>query len=254
MSLPPKLTRRDRDLLPHLNRDIASRLAVRAFMNAAALLDAARATFNRGHFGTARSLAISAREECGKGFTAGSYLAGVISPDEFAAGLRNHHFKQTEGLIGPMLAEGLLGNPDLIETLMIGASGPPEEAVRVIAMRMNERQDELRHALGGTLDRLRESLELASSGADERERQAGIYVSLEITSAGVELQYPQQITADQAQREMDRLDVLLRAFLGESANDLSSEYWMDDHAVEQFADRMNRMFPHGIVATPDQAK
>ena len=71
-----KPDRRAKDLVPHLTRELVAYFAAHALGNAKELQDSARILFEHGRYGAARSLAVCAREECGKVFIAGRYLIG----------------------------------------------------------------------------------------------------------------------------------------------------------------------------------
>jgi AbiV family abortive infection protein len=249
-----KPTKRDKEILPHLTRRIVAQYAVRSLMNAAALIDSASTLLNRGHYGLARSVSISAREECGKAFVAGAYLAGITPEAEFAAGLRNHSYKQAEGLIGPMLAGAVVGNFDFLRLFFPVDDTPSVTSLKNAALQMNTQADTIKDALSGTLEILKPMHEAASAGDHEKLRQQGMYVSLEMRESGLTLEYPQQIEKADAEAELNRIMGLVSALLPGTDQGIPSELWSDDEAAERWATFAENLFKPGMfgpVETPE---
>lgn len=245
-------SKKNKELAEKITREIASKLLVRAFMNAAALLDAAKTLVAAGHFGLARSQAISAREEVGKGFTAGSFLAGQVSAEELVETLRSHNYKQAEGLIAPFLAGRLKDPASVLTMLGLNVNATPAEFFATVPGKLAAESKELFDQLSPDLDVLRSSRELAEGGLHEKARQAGIYVSLELDDGDIHLEYPQQITAAQAEEEIGRFEWLLTAFSGLTGR-LPSELWSDDEGAERFSQLAATFFRPGLFSPPPEA-
>jgi AbiV family abortive infection protein len=241
-----KPTKRDKELLPHLNRSIVAQYAIRSLMNSAALIDSASTLINRGHYGLARSISISAREECGKAFLAGAYLAGITPEVEFAASLRNHSYKQAEGLIGPMLASAAVGNFDFLRLFFPVDETPSVTSLKNAALQMNTQADAIKDAFCGTLEILKPLHEAASSGDHEKLRQQGMYVSLEVRESGLTLEYPQQIEKADAEAELNRVMALVSTVVPGTAEGIPSELWSDDEAAERWAIYAETLFKPGM--------
>lgn len=241
-------SKKDKALAGRITREIASKLLVRALMNAAALFDAAKILVARGHFGLARSQAISAREEIGKAFSVGTFLAGRITAEELVETLRSHKYKQAEGLIGPMLAGGLADSPELLESILPDGISPAD-VFTAMPGRLVAESDSLFAGLSPTLEAMRAVRETAQDGAHERARQAGIYVSLELDEAGIRLDYPQQISAEDAQEEIDRCDLLLSG-LADLTGRLPSELWLDDEGAERYSRLAGQFLRPGMFGPP----
>lgn len=241
-----KPTKRDKEILPHLTRGIVAQYAIRSLMNAAALIDSASMLLNRGHYGLARSVSISAREECGKAFVAGAYLAGITPEAEFAAGLRNHSYKQAEGLIGPMLAGAVVGNFDFLRLFFPVDEAPSVTSLKNAALQMNTQTDAIKDALSGTLDILKPLHEAASAGDHEKLRQQGMYVSLEMRDSDLTLEYPQQIEKADAEAELRSVMTLVSAFVPGAAQGIPAELWSDDEAAERWAVLFENLFAPGM--------
>jgi AbiV family abortive infection protein len=249
-----KPTKRDKEILPHLTRGIVAQYAIRSLMNAAALIDSASTLLNRGHYCLARSVSISAREECGKAFVAGAYLAGITPEAEFAAGLRNHSYKQAEGLIGPMLAGAVVGNFDFLRLFFPVDETSSVASLTNAALQMNAQADAIKDALSGTLEILKPLHEAASAGDHEKLRQQGMYVSLEMRESGLTLEYPQQVEKVDAEAELNRIMALVSALLPGTDQGIPSELWSDDEAAERWATFAENLFKPGMfgpVETPE---
>ena len=249
-----RLESRDKKLLPQVTRAIVARLLVRALMNAAALIDGARALFDRGHYGMSRSLAISAREEVGKACMAASYLAGQISVEEFVFNLRKHRYKQAEGLILPTLAHALRNLPHLVRLLLPSTDALVPEALAETLRKMQLNSETLFSELSPTFDPLRARREMATEGLDEDSRQAGLYVTLSAGDGAPDFEYPQQVGASEAEVELARFEMLFSQFAGADKK-LSSDLWTDDQSAERWAGVIEMVLQPGMFgATPDVAE
>jgi AbiV family abortive infection protein len=204
-----KLSKRDAELVPLLNRSEVSLFAAIALLNSKILYRDARTLFEQESFGTARSLAISAREECGKVFLASEYLAGMITPEQFVAQLRDHKPKQAEGLIAGAVLNGLLNNPHELRKLTEPQASTVAELLERVGSDFSVRPDQWTSLLEPVVSALRADHAAAATGDHESERQAGVYVTMNVRNGGLCIEHPFEVTKEQCEIELARLGALL---------------------------------------------
>ncbi|HST61831.1 MAG TPA: AbiV family abortive infection protein [Longimicrobium sp.] len=204
MTKKQKLSAQNRELALLLDREIVSRFAAIALINSRCLYQDALALYERGSYGTSRSLAIGAREECGKVNIAAHFLAEAITVEEFVSQIRDHKPKQAEGAVPPWFAEKLQSN-EFQHLLTINIEDDLATTIGRLTSSMTDQHSEWERALIAALPSLREEHEAATAGVHESDRQAGLYVTFKTKDGSVQIISPFEVTKEQCDVELNRL-------------------------------------------------
>jgi AbiV family abortive infection protein len=216
-------------------------------LNSTTLFGDARALYERGSFGIARSLAISAREECGKVLIACAYLGGMVAPEEFVVQLRDHKPKQAEGLILGALLNGVLEHPGRFRGLIEIDAPTLLEFAEQFGLSVQERNDEWSAAVAPLLPSMHADRDAATAGAHEAERQAGVYVTMDVEEGAVRISHPFQITKAECEEELARLGALLDAQVPAELNWKVHEFPEATLTVGQLASYIDQVFSPAMV-------
>jgi AbiV family abortive infection protein len=196
----------------HIPADVAWRLSFLALDNAKRLHAAAQALVERGHFGPARSLAISVREEAGK------FLKALLIGLEHQPGtdasksLRRHEYKQALGVVLARL-------PSLVdfETFNLDLSKVSSDSLDEVLDHACEQLMAVASELTLNEEAVKEleaEVKSAAAGAHEMRRRRGLYVDAEMTDGQWTIHSPAEITEDEARAEVGGAEALLRILTG----------------------------------------
>lgn len=193
-------------LSPHINRELVLQFAAHTLVNGYDLRSAAEDLFEIEQYGLARSLAISGREEFGKFFISLLYLSNQIPLENFLAVLREHSPKQALGTFLVSLAS--LINPSMpeLKALVDVENNYAPDAIRDFVEQFAKNLDTSQTDITDQFQMIAKKMINASQGEDERKRQEGVYVSLEIVNEDVQVHYPRSITKTDAEAELDALE------------------------------------------------
>ena len=200
--LPPAKVRRTKrwlaDVSARLNRDTVLEYAVYSLFNHGDLRLAASTLTDKGLYGPARSMAISALEELGKFALAIRFLADDLSAPQFVQQIFSHVPKQAWGRLITHLSPHMVHlnrenvAPSFLEFFR-NLEANSEKLVQAVTEDQNGLQQVANELAGHTL---------------ESWRQEGIYVSIQETEDTLVVQHPRLVTEEQVQTVIQLLSQL----------------------------------------------
>jgi AbiV family abortive infection protein len=214
-----------------------------AYDNASRLVDAALLLHDHGHYGPARSTAISAREEFGKFFAALLYSAGVYDAPQFARLLRQHSAKQ---LLGTTLA--LCGGPlkalsDHIAPALQVKTKTLQEAFDLMAANLERVLPHIPIPDEAAIAEVQSRLARAHSGGDDARRTEALYVDLISTGLDLAIRAPtEMVTAADALDEIETARAYVRwASPVMEAMSIGDDLNEQSFNVQEFIDCLRRL-------------
>ncbi|HLA88585.1 MAG TPA: AbiV family abortive infection protein [Anaerolineales bacterium] len=197
------LSKIERQILPHLNREVVLKFTAYTIINISDLRDAARQLIQNERYGLARSMAIFTQEEFGKLMLCIMYLTQQIEPERFLRKIRSHPDKQALGIlltqITPHLDSSLQAafaqNPNSISAALESISKDEDSLATLIEQNIHPEIDSLVHNYQTTLQ-----------GSEEEIRQQGIYVSISFKQQTLAISHPRQTTREEAEAAMKTID------------------------------------------------
>jgi AbiV family abortive infection protein len=200
------LSKKERQMLPQLNREVVLKFTAHTIINISDLRDAARQLIQNGRYGLARSIAIFAQEEFGKLMLCIMYLTQQIEPERFLHQIRSHPDKQALGMllthIAPHLDASLQAafaqNPNSISEVLESINYDVDNLATLIEQKIDPDTDSFVHNFQTTL-----------KGSQEEIRQQGIYVSVSLKQETLAISHPRQTTREEAETAMMMIDVFM---------------------------------------------
>lgn len=228
------MQKKARELLPFLDKRNTALIAAHCLINSEELRNSSRLLLQNGHYGPARSLAISAREEYGKFVFCISYLAGYIDKHRLADTLFSHLSKQA---ISRLISRVALKSKEVIPDLNLDDYESIEDIKCTLIGWMKsviEHVDNNDLINDHLLSTIKPELESTLNANDEKLRQDGIYVTPYIKDDLLVINNPAQVSMEEVERELALLHTL----------DSNSEDETDDNDLKYNIDDIGQLLEH----------
>lgn len=213
------LGKKEKEMLPQLNRNIVLKFTVYTIINICDLRSAAKQLYNSGQYSLSRSLAVFAKEELGKLVICIFFLSGRTAPEKFIKHVRSHHHKQALGMLWAQIVSCFdFGDIGVKEAFTIEAD-TFSNTIKQLGERINTIVDKIEPAILEKANLIKHEFNSSMKGATERTRQQGIYVSLELQSGILDVQHPRLVTQKEASDELDSLEQFMKFV------DIGNELW-----------------------------
>ncbi len=202
---------RAKHIVGFIDRNFVLRFAAETILNTYTLRDVASKLLAAEHYGVARSITISAREELGKFYLCGLYLTGAITGKELGGYIFGHKDKQMYGQLlsslAPTVSNLLKRNNSRLEQTV---DDPHSTVKEVIAVLHGTEREQLESCMTRPVDEIRSELSaIRDDGTMEDKRQRGLYVSPDLkppSNGVIAIHAPRNISKEEAQSEMDGLN------------------------------------------------